>query len=266
MSVEIAGVPVGGEAEAVPGRHRGRVALVTGAARGIGRAYARRLARDGADVVLVDVLDTAEAAAEVRATGREAFEIGCDIGSPEEVEALAASVGAAAGRCDILVNNAALFTRSGILDTSLEEWRRLLAVNLDGLFLVTRALVPGMRERGWGRVVNVASTTLGLVMGGSLAYITSKGAVVGFTRALASEVGPWGITVNAVMPGLTRTEITEEEEAAGRLDFEAMVEQQPIRRGVVPADLADVVSFLASEEARLVTAQTLVVDGGIVRL
>ncbi|MBN9621436.1 MAG: SDR family oxidoreductase [Actinobacteria bacterium] len=255
MSTQVEVVPEGGEAAAVPDRHVGKVALVTGAARGIGRAYARRLARDGADLILVDLLDTAATAAEVRAAGRDALEVACDIGSPEAVEALAEEVMAGPGRCDILVNNAALFTRAGVLDTSFEEWRRLLAVNLDGPFLVTRALVPGMRERGWGRVVNVASTTLGLVMDGSLAYITSKGGVVGFTRALASEVGPWGITVNAVMPGLTRTEITEEEAAAGRLDFALMAEQQPIRRGVVPA----------SEEARLVTAQTLVVDGGIVR-
>ncbi|MEZ5075905.1 MAG: SDR family NAD(P)-dependent oxidoreductase [Solirubrobacterales bacterium] len=252
-------------ASPIPERHLGRVALVTGAARGIGRAYARRLAADGADVVLVDVLDTGAAAAEVRAAGRCAYQVRCDIGDEAQVADLGEAVAAGPGRCDILVNNAALFSRAGLLDTSPQDWRGLLAVNLDGMFLVSRALVPGMRDRGWGRVVNVTSTTFGLVMGGSLAYVTSKGGVIGFTRALASEAGPWGVTVNAVMPGLTRTEITEEQAAAGRLDFDEMVAQQPIRRGVVPEDLADVVSFLASEEARLVTAQTLVVDGGIVR-
>jgi 3-oxoacyl-[acyl-carrier protein] reductase/(S)-1-phenylethanol dehydrogenase len=139
-----------------------------------------------------------------------------------------------------------------------------MRVNLDGMLLTCRRFVPGMQERSWGRVINVTSTTVGLVMNGFLAYVTSKAGIIGFTRALASEVGPSGITVNAVMPGLTRTEGTRGEEESGFM--EEMAARQPIPRIVETDDLADVVVFLASDSSRMMTGQTLVVDGGIIRL
>jgi 3-oxoacyl-[acyl-carrier protein] reductase/(S)-1-phenylethanol dehydrogenase len=202
---------------------------------------------------------------EVESHGARGIAVRCDVSSEEEVAALADRTEAELGGCDILVNNAAVFARAGLEDLTLEEWNQTMRVNLDGMLLTCRRFVPGMRERSWGRVINMSSNMTGLAMSGFLAYVTSKAGIVGFTRALASEVGPSGVTVNAVMPGLTRTEQTLEEEAAGRLAFDEMAAFQPIPRTLETDDLADVVVFLASDASRMMTGQSLVVDGGIVR-
>jgi len=242
-----------------------RVAVVTGAARGLGKAYALRLADTGIKVAAVDVDDCGNTVDEVRARGAEAIGVRCDVSSATDVSALAEQIDSEFGRCDILINNAAIFSRAGLDELSFSEWGRTMEVNLNGMFFTCRAFVSGMRARSWGRVINVSSTTVGLVMDGCLGYVTSKAAIIGFTRALASEVGPDGITVNAIMPGLTRTEATVEEEAAGRLRFEEMASMQPIHRTVETDDVADVVAFLASDDSRMMTGQTVVVDGGVVR-
>jgi 3-oxoacyl-[acyl-carrier protein] reductase/(S)-1-phenylethanol dehydrogenase len=241
-----------------------RVAVVTGAARGLGRAYAVALAEAGIDVVAADLEDAAETAREVESHGVRGLAVRCDIGSEEEVAALAERTESELGGCDILVNNAGFVARAGLEELTLEDWHLTMRVNLDGMLLTSRRFVPGMRERSWGRVINVTSTTVGLVMNGFLAYVTSKAGIIGFTRALASEVGPSGITVNAVMPGLTRTEGTRGEEESGFMA--EMAARQPIPRIVETDDLADVVVFLASESSRMMTGQTLVVDGGVIRL
>jgi 3-oxoacyl-[acyl-carrier protein] reductase/(S)-1-phenylethanol dehydrogenase len=244
---------------AVAGRHTGRVAVVTGAAQGLGRAYARRLAAEGATVVGADLQDASAS------VGADGLAVRCDVAEPDDVRRLADAVLERYGRCDILVNNAALHSRAGLLDLSLDELHRIMGVNVDGMMLTCRALVPAMRDQGWGRVVNVASSTIGIVMDHAIGYITSKAAIVGFTRALASEAGPWGVTVNAVAPGLVRTDITMDHERQGLLSFEPMAEQQPIRRTIEVGDLAGVVAFIASDDAALMTGQTIVVDGGVLR-
>jgi NAD(P)-dependent dehydrogenase (short-subunit alcohol dehydrogenase family) len=240
-------------------------AVITGAARGLGRAYARKLAEHGMNVVAADINDAESTAQEVERLGGTGVAVSCDIGSREAVDALADVVQERFGGCDVLVNNAAIFSRHGLMETAPEEWNAILRVNLDAMLHTCQRFVPGMRERGWGRVVNVSSTTFEIVMDGSLAYVTTKAAIIGFTRALASEVGPDGVTVNALMPGLTRTEITTEEAAAGVIDFEAMAQMQAVRHVVETDHLADVLSFVVSDASRMMTGQTFVVDGGLVR-
>ncbi|MBN9623838.1 MAG: SDR family oxidoreductase [Actinobacteria bacterium] len=242
-----------------------RTAIVTGAAQGIGRAFAERLAADGLTVVAVDLVACDETVAAIQNDSGEAHGIECDVADEAAVASLRDEVGERFAGADILVNNAMGYAAGPIEDTSLTDWRRVMAIGLDALFLTSRAFVPGMRERGWGRIVNMTSNTIGLTLKDVpiLPYVTAKGGVVGFTRALATEVGPHGITVNCIAPGLTKTPSTE---VALPGLFEAMAARQAIPRPEVPADLVGTLSFLVSEDASFLTGQTLVVDGGLVRV
>jgi NAD(P)-dependent dehydrogenase (short-subunit alcohol dehydrogenase family) len=248
----------------VMSRDGARVAVITGAARGLGQAMALRLARDGANVVLADIRPVAETAKLVHEFGRSALEIECDVSREADVAALEARVRNEFGGADILVNNAAIFPHQPFRDVSYSDWKRVLTVNLDSMFLLAKALTPTMEERRWGRVINIASNTLGLVIPSLVHYVASKAGVVGFTRALATELGELGITVNAIAPGLTHTEGTDAFVEART--FQAEAGRQAIKRNGRPSDLVGAVSFFASDDAAFITGQTLYVDGGLIRV
>jgi NAD(P)-dependent dehydrogenase (short-subunit alcohol dehydrogenase family) len=250
--------------------HRDKVAVITGGANGIGQAFARRLAEDGVHIAIADMAPGDETQKLVEQAGRDALACTCDVASPEQVAALAEQVERRFGRCDILVNCAGIFPNLAFEQITYAEWRRVLSINLDGTYLVSAAFVPGMKRRGWGRIVNMASSTLGSVVSGFAHYMASKAGIVGFTRALASELGPHGITVNAISPGLTRSPGTLARTPRPGLkdmdeEFALAARMQAIPRGEVPDDLVGAVSFLTSDDAAFMTGQTINVDGGRVR-
>jgi NAD(P)-dependent dehydrogenase (short-subunit alcohol dehydrogenase family) len=190
----------------------------------------------------------------------------CDVSEPAQVAALAQAVEGQFGRCDILVNNAGIYPIQMFDEMTFADWRRLMAVNLDAQFLTIKAFAPGMRRRRWGRIVNMASDTFLSNLTGFAHYIASKGGVIGLTRALASEFGEDGVTVNAIAPGLVRTPGTSGRRrrpgpATGD-EFEAAASHQSIKRGLVPEDLVGTLSFLTSDDAAFITGQTLYVNGG----
>jgi pyridoxal 4-dehydrogenase len=240
----------------------GRTAIVTGAAQGIGAAIAARLAAGGATVVVADI--NADGAGEVAGKlGEPSFAVAADVGDPDSVIALHAEVIARTGQIDILVNNAAIVPFTAWDDVNFAEWRRIMRVNLDGVYLMCRASSDVMRQRGYGRIVNIASNTFFAGTPNMAAYVASKGGVIGFTRALATELGGYGITVNAVSPGLTASEGVLSSPHAEAFDFVGTL--QSLKRRAVPGDIAPAVAFLASEEAGWITGSTVNVDGGHVR-
>ena len=250
--------------------HKDKVAVITGGSKGIGQAFAKRLAEDGVHVAIADVALGADTVKMIEAAGRKALACHCDVTSPDSIAAMAADVQKTFGRCDILINCAGIYPQRAFDDMTFEEWRRVLSINLDSCFLVSKQFVPGMKQRGWGRIVNMASSTLGSVVTGFVHYVASKGGIVGFTRALATELGPHGITVNAIAPGLTRSPGTlARKPRAGFVtmedEFVANAQMQAIKRPQLTDDLVGTVSYLTSDDAAFITGQTLNVDGGRVR-
>lgn len=239
-----------------------RVALVTGAARGIGRAIAFRLARDGALVGLVDLSDSgAETAREVQeVTGRPAVFVKADVSKAEDVQRAVAGVESALGPVDILVNNAGI-TRDGLL-LALEEadWDAVFAVNLKGAYLTTRTVLRGMIKRRQGVIVSISSVVARRGNPGQVNYSAAKAGLIGFTKSLAREVGSRNIRVNAVAPGYIDTEMTA---ALGEAARSALASQIPLGRIGAPDAVADAVAFLASDAASYITGVVLPVDGGL---
>lgn len=247
-------------------RNAQRVAVVTGAALGIGRAYAQRLSRDGARVVLADIADTSETAELIRADGGDPVSIACDMAEADAIAAFGAQVRDELGGADILVHNAGIYPMRPWRDTTLAEWRKVMAVNLEALFLLTMEFVPGMCDKGWGRVVGISSGTFHLGAGSpvGLHYVASKGGVIGFVRSLAADVGQFGVTVNAIAPGLVHSHGTDS--AHRDLDlFEFLANAQAIKRNGQPEDLTGALSFICSDEGGFMTGQTMLVDGGMNR-
>ena len=251
--------------------HVDKIAVITGAAAGIGQAFAKRLAQDGAYVVIADLSPGTETVRLVESSGGQAMAYICDVASPDSVAALAKDVELKFGSCDILINNAGVYPLKPFGELTFADWRHVMSINLDAAFLTTSAFIPGMKQRGWGRIVNMSSSTLNTVVTNYAHYIASKGGVVGFTRALASEFGPFGVTVNAISPSLTRSPGTlSRAPRFGRAnmdeEFAALATRQAIPRPEIPEDLVGAMSFLTSDDAAFVTGQTLYVDGGMVRL
>jgi 3-oxoacyl-[acyl-carrier protein] reductase len=240
-----------------------RVAVVTGGSRGIGRAIARDLAAAGARVAICYRQREAEAAALVAELGGppRAIALRCDVSNHGEVDAFMAAVTSQLGPIDILVNNAGI-SRDGVLmfmDDA--RWNEVLATNLGGPFLCTRAVVRGMMVRRWGRIVNVASASADAALPGQANYAASKAGLGGLTRALARELAPHGVLVNAVAPGLIETEMIDGIKPAVR---ERLLQGIALQRLGQPEEVARVVTFLASDAASYITGQVIAIDGGLV--
>ena len=246
-------------------RCSGKVAIVTGGAMGIGRAVAEGLLAEGASVVIADRAGAAEAAKALDNKANGVIGVACDVSSQSETEAMAGAALEAFGRIDVLVNNAGIYSslKTGPFeDLDIEEWRRVLDVNVIGQAMATRAVVPAMRRQGGGSVVNFSSGTPFKGVPFLLHYVASKGAVNAMTKALAKELGGEGIRVNAVAPGFTLSDgVLANPHQLEKLR-EISLQARVIQRDQHPEDIVGAVVFFASQDSDFVTGQTLVVDGG----
>jgi 3-oxoacyl-[acyl-carrier protein] reductase len=244
------------------GRFDGRVALVTGASRGIGEAIARRLAAEGAAVVAAARTEEAleKVVGEIASVGGKASALRLDLADANSIEAATKAALATHGQVDVLVNNAGVTEDNLLLRMSRESWDRVLGTNLTGVFLLTQAVVKSMVKRRYGRIVNITSVVGLMGNAGQANYAASKAGLVGFTKSVARELASRNVTCNAVAPGFIRTAMTEKMTETAR---EMLVGQIPLGRLGAPEDVAAAVSFLASEEAAYITGHVLNVSGGL---
>lgn len=250
-------------------RFDGRVVIVTGAARGLGAAFAERLAQEGASVLCADVAPCDATVDMLRAAGLNAAAAQGDVRTQGGCQTIVAAAQEAFGKVDVLVNNAALYGGiqiGGFEQIAEAEWDLMMEVNVKGVWQMTRAVVPHMRTAGYGRIVNISSNIIFMGKAGFLHYVASKGAVWAMTGALSRELAGTGITVNAVAPGYTITDATRSmslPDVVAGLERDILASQS-IKRLIEPADLADAVLYFASEGAGMTTGQTLTVDGGTI--
>lgn len=241
-----------------------KVAIVTGSARGIGRAIALKLAEVGADIVVNDIAAAADAlestANEIRALNRKALAVTADVSSAPDVARLIETAVSTMGRIDILVNNAGVTRDQLLMRMSDEDWDTVLNIDLKSAFLCTRAVLRHMMKQRWGRIVSIASVVGIMGNAGQANYAAAKAGVIGLTKSIAKEVGSRGITANAIAPGFIETRMTEQLDEKQR---QALVQRIPLGNIGTPRDVAEAVAFLASEEAKYITGQVLGIDGGM---
>jgi 2-hydroxycyclohexanecarboxyl-CoA dehydrogenase len=244
-----------------------RVAIVTGAGSGIGRGIALRLATDGLAVAVVDLDEKAAGLVADEIAGKGLVALACgevDVSDRAQVDAAVERVRTELGPPVVLVNNAGVTGFKRFLDITDEKWDRMMQVNLNGAFYCTQAVVPDMVEAGWGRIVNISSSSAQSGQQYMVHYVTSKAGLIGFTKALALELGPQGITVNTIPPGFIDTPMLRSSEERGLLGgtVEDAIERTPVRRAGLPDDIANACSFLVSDDAGYVTGQVIGVNGG----
>ena len=245
----------------MPIEAKGKVVVITGGVGEIGSALARRLVREGAKVVLADVQDGAALVSELHQNGGEARFVRTDVGSEADTQRMADETEQAFGRIDVLINNAGIFTAKPFAEITLDDWRERMRVNVDGTFLATKAIVPVMRRQGRGKIINIGSDTVWMGTPGFAHYVASKGAVMAFTRALATELGPHGITTVYVTPTLLDTPGTRAAFPQGHFDF--VLSHTPIGAFETPDDIAGLIVFLCSDEAHFINGAAINIGGGI---
>ncbi|HEY9122110.1 MAG TPA: SDR family NAD(P)-dependent oxidoreductase [Brevefilum sp.] len=255
-------------------RFENQVAVITGAANGIGKACAQRFAQEGAFVACLDVTDAFNQAVaeEVREVGAGAIAIHCDVTDPESVKAAIDTVMEKWGRIDIFVGSAGIYTGSPLVEVSMKEWNRTIDINLTGVFLTNQAVAPIMMKQKSGSIINISSMAGKTSWVASAAYSSSKSGVIGLTRSVAMELAPFGATANAVCPGNTLTDMVRG--VAGKVGgMDGMTGEEwlqmrandcPMKRLAEPWEMAGVVAFLSSEDSRYLTGQAIEVDGGLV--
>lgn len=245
------------------GRLAGRIAVVTGGASGIGKAIAKKLASEGADVAVADINSAEETEELVKAAGQRFFSAQVDISDEKQMTAFAAQVQGALGSVDIVSNNAALVELVDLDNATFENWLKIVSVNAGGTFLTSKVFLDQLKESTAGRVINMTTTAYWENTPSFISYLSSKGAINGLTYAMAADLAKYDITVNAVAPSVVRTPFT-----LSRLPeqvFEHHMQQQALKRQQTPEDVANTVAFLASDEAAFITSQIVAVDGGLTR-